>query len=382
MYIDYKHRIFGLDVVRALAIILVLISHSTLLLFPNSSNFILTIIQFFGAIGVDLFFVLSGYLIGWIILKQIAAEKTRPLDFVYFWIRRWFRTLPNYVLILFLNIGVFYALYDVIIDDISHYFIFVQNFSSAHPDFFTEAWSLSIEEYAYIVVPLLLLLLLSVFKKTDRIKLFLWVTGSLILLVTCFRFNYHSGNSTYILYHDYEWSKEIRKVVIYRLDSIYYGFFAAFLAFKYNRIWQRFKILAFCIGILLFFGIHGVIFSNRLRPEDGLLFFDVFYLPLVSICLLLLFPVFSGWKEGEFLRRTITSISILSYALYLVNYSLILLTIQHFINVEAQSTIIKSLILLAYWVASFFFSYLLYKYFEKPMMNLRDSKFVKHYFVK
>ncbi|MFD0989494.1 acyltransferase family protein [Mariniflexile jejuense] len=96
MDIDYKHRIFGLDVIRAVAILLVIFSHSTILLFPDKETTLLVIIRFFGTIGVDLFFVLSGFLIGGNILKQLAQEKTALKDFVYFWIRRWFRTLPNY----------------------------------------------------------------------------------------------------------------------------------------------------------------------------------------------------------------------------------------------------------------------------------------------
>ncbi len=46
MYIDYKNRIFGLDVIGAIARLLVLFSHSTLLLFPNEYGIFLTVIHF------------------------------------------------------------------------------------------------------------------------------------------------------------------------------------------------------------------------------------------------------------------------------------------------------------------------------------------------
>jgi len=110
MYISLKNRIFGLDVIRALAILLVLCSHSTLLLFPNQKHILLTVIQFFGTVGVDLFFVLSGFLIGTIILKQVHKGQTKFKDFCYFWVRRWFRTLPNYFLILLINIALLFVL--------------------------------------------------------------------------------------------------------------------------------------------------------------------------------------------------------------------------------------------------------------------------------
>ncbi len=62
-------RNFGLDLLRAIAISLVLISHCTYLLFPENESLLITFVRTLGAIGVDLFFVLSGYLIGGILLK-------------------------------------------------------------------------------------------------------------------------------------------------------------------------------------------------------------------------------------------------------------------------------------------------------------------------
>ena len=379
MYIDYKNRIFGLDAIRALAILLVIGSHSTLLLFPDESSFSLTIVRFFGAIGVDLFFVLSGYLIGTIILMQLKNKKTTFKHFIYFWIRRWFRTLPNYYLILLLNILLFYAFHKVIIDNISHYFIFTQNFFSPHPNFFTEAWSLSIEEYAYIIGPLLLFLLMRCFKKTDSNTLFLKVTIGIIVVVAFFRIYNHL---TITCIQDYEWSNAVRKVVVFRIDSIYYGFLGAFLSINYSRLWRHYKRSSFYLGIVLFFGIHAFIYILKLNPNIPSLFFDVLYLPLVLISLLLLFPIFIYWNKHQVFKKQITTISILSYALYLINYSLVLLSIQYFIEVEDQSTIVKILILLLYWGVSFVLSYLLYRYFEKPIMNLRDSKFIRGNFLK
>lgn len=377
--INYKNRIFGLDVVRALAILMVLCSHSTLLLFENESNLTLTIIRFFGAIGVDLFFVLSGFLIGKIILKQINAGRTSFKDFLYFWMRRWLRTLPNYFLILILNIMLFYFLYDKVIDGVGSFFVFFQNFSNPHPDFFTEAWSLSVEEYAYIIGPLVLYFLILFLKNGYMSQVFITMTLTIIFVITCLRVYYHF-NHDMISMHD--WSQNIRKVVIYRIDSIYYGFIGAFLSVIYNTIWKKNKKLFFYMGIALFFGMHGFIFKYHIQPENASLFYNVFYLPLISICLLMFFPLFSNYKDGTLFKHEITSISILSYGLYLINYSLVLLTIRHFVNVNAVSIGAKFLILLLYWVVSFYASFMLYKYFEKPILNWRDSKFMKRLFFK
>ena len=112
----------------------------------------------------------------------INKNKFNSGDLINFWIRRLFRTLPNYYLILIINIGIFLCLKESLPQNIDSYFLFLQNFSNPHPNFFTEAWSLSVEEYAYLLVPLTLYFCLSFFKNTDRNKLFLYVTVILILV--------------------------------------------------------------------------------------------------------------------------------------------------------------------------------------------------------
>ena len=377
MYINYQHRIFGLDVIRTIAILLVLISHSTLLLFPEKNNVYLTAIRFFGTIGVDLFFVLSGYLIGGLLLKQISKGRTTFKDFTYFWIRRWFRTLPNYFLILILNILLYYALYNIVISDIAYFIVFLQNFANPHPDFFTEAWSLSIEEYAYIIGPLILYVLLFLWKKSPKDKLYLVMVFIIIFAITYFRIQYHNN---YNLDTFESWSQNIRKVVIYRIDSIYYGFIGAYISVKFTSLWAHYKTVFLTLGVVVFLAIHLFIFGYNANPTDFPLFYNIFYLPLVSISLLLFFPIFSNWKKGTFLKSQVTKTSILSYGIYLINYSLILLAIKYFINIENTSIFIKLIVLISYWLLSFYISYLLYQYFEKPMTDLRDSKFIKEKF--
>ena len=163
-----KFRIFGLDFLRALAISLVVISHITYLLNFNESSNLVTLIRALGAVGVDIFFVLSGFLIGGIILKRIIAGKTAFKDLLVFWKRRWLRTLPNYFLILILNTIIFYVFNEAFENRLVNYFFFTQNFNIGHPNFFTEAWSLSVEEYAYLFLPFLLYLSFYIFKYNSQ----------------------------------------------------------------------------------------------------------------------------------------------------------------------------------------------------------------------
>jgi len=92
-------RVFGLDFLRALAILLVLVAHASFMFLPLTHR--LEAWWMLGHLGVELFFVLSGFLIGAILVKQAQAARLR---IGRFWLRRWLRTLPNYYLLLGINI--------------------------------------------------------------------------------------------------------------------------------------------------------------------------------------------------------------------------------------------------------------------------------------
>lgn len=370
----YKHRVFGLDVVRAVAILLILCSHSTILLFPNSEAAGLRFIQFFGTIGVDIFFVLSGFLIGTILIKHIENNQTQPKHFVQFWIRRWLRTLPNYYLILLVNIGLAFLYKSEIPSQLYQYFFFLQNFFEGMPDFFTESWSLTIEEFAYLTGPILLMFFAFIFRKLNKwsfLLMTLLVIGYFIINKLIFHFSYTNTP------HDFNWSHSLRKTVFTRIDSIYYGFLGAFVSYYYSLFWSKIKWLSFGLGSVLFLGLHFYIYNNQLQPNQFTFFFNVWYLPLVSISILLLFPVFSTWKTKGL--NFITKISLWSYSLYLVNYSIVLLSIQYFLDVSRLSSFVKLLILMLFWVLSFLLSYVLYTFFEKPILNYRENLFRKRY---
>ena len=173
---NLSKRIFGLDIVRAMAISLVVISHISFLVYPNSLSEGITAIRGMGAIGVDIFFVLSGFLIGGILLNNLENKK-RTFNFLFnFWKRRWLRTLPNYFVVLILNIILIVILTGGLSINVGNYILFLQNMWSPHPDFFTEAWSLSVEEYAYLLLPAVIYLLINLFKPKSTSNAFLFTT--------------------------------------------------------------------------------------------------------------------------------------------------------------------------------------------------------------
>ena len=91
--VNKKNRVFGLDLLRSIAIILVLILHSEFIIRKLYPDFHIVFVD-----GVDLFFVLSGFLIGGILIKDFNEKK--KFNIFKFWSKRWLRTLPNYYLLL------------------------------------------------------------------------------------------------------------------------------------------------------------------------------------------------------------------------------------------------------------------------------------------
>ncbi|WP_242155055.1 acyltransferase family protein [Aestuariivivens sediminis] len=367
------NRIFGLDLLRALAISLVLLSHCTFLLFPQSDTLLLNSIRAMGAIGVDLFFVLSGYLIGGILLKVINNEQNLKWSRLFkFWKRPWLRTLPNYFLILVLNVVVALIIGLPLPENTILYGFFLQNFSWGHPDFFTEAWSLSIEEFAYIVLPFALFLASISFKKKSGKKVFFITTIGVIALLTIFKIQYllHTEITDY-----HQWSSSFRKVVIYRMDSIYYGFLAVYCVKSFSNFIRNHKYRLFVVGLLVFLVLHACMYGFALVPETHLWFYTLIYLQVIGVSLLLLFPYIIALKGTAGLNPVIEFISTRSYALYLVNYSLILLHMQQWIATEGWGLWLKIGMVTLFMLMTFTVSNAVYLYFEKPILRYRDQKF-------
>lgn len=168
-----KNRVAGLDVIRTTAISLVIFGHCSFLFNPLQKLPVIgvavqaftTISEIFGYFGVELFFVLSGFLISNILFSIIDKSRNAKETITAFLYSRWLRTLPNYFLFIILNCLLFFVL-DITLKFDPRFLLFLQNFLTPHPDFFKEAWSLSVEEWFYF----LFVLLSSFLTFTLRIK--------------------------------------------------------------------------------------------------------------------------------------------------------------------------------------------------------------------
>ena len=162
-------RIRVLDGVRGLAIGLVLLCHGTLYFRPESAlQFALQKVTGIGWIGVDLFFVLSGFLITGVLLKL-----PRERFFRTFYMRRTLRIFPIYYLFLalfFLGLPALINVHrDPWVSDLIHqqavFWLYIQNWMFSYvgqfpgSSYLDHFWSLAIEEQFYVVWPALVFVL-------------------------------------------------------------------------------------------------------------------------------------------------------------------------------------------------------------------------------
>jgi len=148
-----RERQPGLDLLRALAIIVVVIYHAALFGFKLPGR-----VDRFGWIGVDLFFVLSGYLIGGQLLAPLARDQRMNLG--RFFARRALRIMPAYFVVL----AIYFLLpswreYSEMSQPLWKFVLSIQNIALHGRTAFSHAWSLAVEDQFYLALPFLLLFL-------------------------------------------------------------------------------------------------------------------------------------------------------------------------------------------------------------------------------
>ena len=349
-------RNFGLDLFRALAILLVVLSHGKFLL----NGTVLENFPFLKMLdGVDLFFVLSGFLIGRILLKS-SSEGLNWRGVAHFWKRRWLRTLPNYYLILLLN--VIFISCGIISGDLTvfdwKFFVFLQNFTKPLIGFFWESWSLAVEEWFYIFTPLLLWLLLKKFKLKVS---FLIVT--LLLMLGPLLYRAYSFDATL---DDFWFDVKVRKMVVVRLDAIAFGLLLAWIYYFHNNLWDKWKNITLVLGV----GIILLLLSNG-TPNSSY-YRQVFCFSITPLAIALVLPWFEGitssWKRFV---GAVTHISKISYSMYLINLALVAQVIGLNFPVTANADGIMKYV--AYWFIVISVSSSLYYFVERPILRWRDD---------
>lgn len=361
-------RIFGLDFLRSLSILLVLFSHISWIY--NSDGIIGKMQDFSGLIGIELFLMLSGYLVGSIILKQFLTQQYTFKEVGNFIQRRLFRILPSYYLILLINIIIAVCV-GLSISDWWKYFLFIQNFSTPIPTLFPESWSLPIKELSYVFVVIILFAFAKQIRLNFRKSFFLWIVYGLLILSVVLKIIYHIDNPSFSLL---KWTAEVRSVVIYRIDSVMFGILFGYYYAEYNDFFQKKSFSMLLMGILfLLFFIVLLLFFNL---NSVAWFWNIVALPFISLIVLCFLPSLLLWKKAsEKLSNLVTFLCNLSYSVYLIHYSIVLFLMKYFIDTSSFSILQLHIFTVVYLLITFTLGYFFYTYFEKPINTFRVSNF-------
>jgi len=345
-----EQRKIGLDYLRAATILCVVTAHTAE---PNPLGAL-------GFIGVEIFFVLSGYLIGGILLRSFARQgDTVSWPMLRdFWMRRWLRTVPNYFLFLPLYIAAEHFRWK---RPLLMYATFTQNLAWPIGRFFGVSWSLTVEEWFYILLPVLLVLALRIL---GRIKPALVCVVSVMFLVPFFlRLTVCQG-------HPFDVG--MRKVVVFRLDSLMWGVALAGAQRYRPEIFRRLCSLAWVpVGIAgMLMAAWWVWVRYRQNHAFPVTISGALVLTSGSIFCALILPYCTTipWKRSV-VNRCAYLVSVWSYSMYLSHGLVIQFAGWYFDDPELRhpATVITS------WILIFALSACVYYSFERPILKWRDG---------
>lgn len=347
-----KERHFGLDIIRAFAISIVLWQHCNVITsyLPYSLPNVFSKLNLID--GVDLFFVLSGFLIGRILLK---TEWTNYTSILAFWKRRLWRTLPNYFLFLIINLILLFINISPGLKShaVLYYFVFLQNLHKPVDVFFWESWSLCIEEWFYLLFPLTLFLL----YKLNKNKNIMFCSSIILFFIFSVSAKYHYIQST----NHVDVDLYLRKLAITRFDTLGFGLLIALVDINFKNIVLKLKWLG-----LLLFGSY-VIFGDM--PLKNNLYIIHFLYGALACSGLLIF-CYSFSSSNKTLTLLAQFVSKISYSIYLIH-----LPILYIFNyaVSKDYSNMPLIYLTSYIFTVIGLSALNYKYFESYFLKLRDE---------
>ena len=363
-----QNRLASLDVLRGVAILFVLFNHM-----PGKDIHWLPLsgLRAFGWTGVDLFFVLSGYLISSLLFREL--NQTNTLNVGRFLLRRGLKIWPSYyvaygIMVLshttsFALRGRWYQLPPLLLPQWPN-LIFVQNYWPTAARW-PHSWSLAVEEHFYIALPLLLL--------------FLWKTGKARLVPPICAFvgvSILSARSLYGEVWGYSWDALYYPTHL-RADGLMFGVLIGYL--HTNRP-DLFRVIAsrcrFAMPVVLIVPFIAIAFplqSSSLVPTVGFTLFYLAYGILVTVGAG--YPGIFSVYGTERLARCLRFLGRYSYTIYLAHSVIfefsgatpILSFVQRMGGAWAQCAV--------FFIASIAAGIVLSRIVELPILALREKWF-------
>lgn len=288
---------------------------------------------------VEWFFVLSGF----VLYPQLIKVLNNKKHLFTFYIRRWMRTLPLYLFALLCVSLVTNKLFSI---DFFQYLFFIQNMlpKFIQNDYFPVAWSLSIEEYFYLVFPLFLI----VIRPENFIK------KVMILLVCIMLVKLFFSSMTNLSFY--------RTGTLIRLDAILIGFVGAHYIDKILK--QRvIVILLTLILSVVFLSVRDAVFQGDINNLEKVFF--VLLLQAIAFFMLFSFIMGNGFLKHHAFKKLSGLLANQTYSIYLFHLIFLYIIKMRFGEVTD--------IFFYYLIALFVSSWLIYQFFEKPLLGCRPQ---------
>jgi len=314
-------------------------------------------------------------------IRRFFNEGLNVSQINIFYKRRWYRTLPLYYFAFLVNIfllkfshpsiNIFSAFY-------MKYLFFIQNFDFKHYEFFSVSWSLAIEEWFYLLLPLFLVIInkkQNFLKKLSARKDNLYIDLiKLIVFITLIRF-------WYVLLYNPGVDVGLRTFIPVRFDALLIG--VLFACFKINnrQIFDKFlnkKVIIINFTLLTIVTLWLSCTLLMSTYSLNILFLKIFSWSILSfsfINLIIFFEhnTFINNKLSNFslVKNFFERTSIYSYSIYLFHgfildfYS----KYMHLFNNSQKTFLLLPLSIITIYLVSAF----LYRYIEKPIMDLREK---------
>jgi peptidoglycan/LPS O-acetylase OafA/YrhL len=361
-------RVVELDVLRGIAIALVILTHLPFDPDPTIlGHTLLEKIKYKGWSGVDLFFVLSGFLISGLLFKEMS--RTGTIRVGRFLLRRGLKIWPAY-----------YAFFGLLL----LYEILKPTWRGGFPDWYLlEPWSLAVEEHFYIALPILFCILMyygSARAQTSAVHRIPQITGLVCAVVLILRI---------LLYYQRggQWGKCDMFLTHLRADALMFGVLIGYLHhYKYDLL-RRFASRS----VLLMFCSLGVLIIAFLMPRWAPICKGTFARSLIYLAYagLLVGTLFTDWKAfprsamilAKPIVQSLRILGIYSYTIYITHYCFgnivstdtlrDFLTTHYSLSVfHAQTSV--DIIYLCFGISS---GILLSHVVERPILRLRERYF-------